>query len=72
MVIGDWEQTRGEYLKVGDVISVDYFFDYSGMVICTVEEMDNFNLYVEYIHPNTNEVMCNSLKREYLYWRLND
>lgn len=73
MVIGDWEQTRGYRLKVGDVLSLDYFIDgYNDMVVCTVDELDNFSLIIAYIHPRTNEVMYHSLRLEYVYWRLKD
>lgn len=72
MVIGDWEQTRGYNLKVGDVLTLDYFIDgYNDMVVCTVDEVDDFNVYVQYIHPWIKEVMFHSLRREgFVYWRL--
>lgn len=71
MEIGDWKQTRGEYLKVGDVLSIDHFIGgYNDMVVCTVDEVDNFRLIVEYLDPKTSEVMWHSIRREYVYWRL--
>lgn len=71
MVIGDWEQTRGYRLKVGDVLSLDYFIDgYNDMVVCTVDELDNFSLIIAYIHPWIKEVMFHSISRDYVYWRL--
>jgi hypothetical protein len=73
MEIGYWKQTRGYNLKVGDVLSIDYFIDgYPDMVVCTVDEMDNFRLIVAYIHPRTNEVMWHSIERNYIYWKLKE